>query len=183
MLENIFSLQQLSLSLSHWDTILSNQLHPAIIFRSQRCAASNTFNFFRRNLKNSAKISGNVFSYTIGGLKASEKENSVLCLYCIGEAAPRPEIRERAKVQENISWTVLTFMLQARRRSTLFLTVIWTSKRRWWADQLRKRTTTANIWCGGCLDRAVIVNLTSALCKSSMRICRERIFVSEQKII
>ena len=72
------------------------------IFQSQRCAASNTFNFFRRNLKNSAKISGNVFSYTIGGLKASEKENSVLCLYRIGEAAPRPEIRERAKVRENI---------------------------------------------------------------------------------
>ena len=82
--------------------ILSNQLHPTIIFQSQRCAASNTFNFFRKNLKNSAKISENVFSYTIGGLKASEKENSVLCLYRIGEAAPRPEIRERAKMRENI---------------------------------------------------------------------------------
>lgn len=55
-----------------------------------------------KNLKNSAKNSGNVFSYTIGGLKASEKENSVLCLYRIGEAVPRPEIRERAKVRENI---------------------------------------------------------------------------------
>ena len=57
---------------------------------------------FKKNLKNPAKISGNVFSYTIGGLKASEKENSVLCLYRIGEAAPQPEIRERAKVRENI---------------------------------------------------------------------------------
>lgn len=55
-----------------------------------------------KNLKNSAKNSGNVFSYTIGGLKASEKENSVLCLYRIEEAVPRPEIRERAKVRENI---------------------------------------------------------------------------------
>ena len=43
-----------------------------------------------------------MFSYPIGGLKASQKENSVLCLYRIGEAAPRPEIRERAKVRENI---------------------------------------------------------------------------------
>lgn len=60
----------------------------ASIFQSQRGAASNTFNFFRKILKNSAKISGNVFSYTIGGLKASEKENSVLCLYRIGEATP-----------------------------------------------------------------------------------------------
>lgn len=68
-----FFLQQLSLSLSHWNAILSNQLHPTIIFQSQRCAASNTFNFFRRNLKNSAKISGNVFSYTIGGLKPPKK--------------------------------------------------------------------------------------------------------------
>ena len=41
-----------------------------------------------KNLENPAKISGNLFSYTIGGLKASEKENSVLCLYRIGEAAP-----------------------------------------------------------------------------------------------
>ena len=32
LLENIFSLQQLSLSLSHWNTILSNQLRPTIIF-------------------------------------------------------------------------------------------------------------------------------------------------------
>lgn len=55
-----------------------------------------------KNLENPAKNSGNVFSYTIGGLKASEKENSVLCLYRIGEAVPRPEIRERAKVRENI---------------------------------------------------------------------------------
>ena len=56
----------------------------------------------KKNLENPAKNSGNVFSYTIGGLKASEKENSVLCLYRIGEAVPRPEIRERAKVRENI---------------------------------------------------------------------------------
>ena len=60
------------------------------------------FYFFQKNFENHAKISGNVFSYTIGGLKASEKENSVLCLYRIGEAAPQPEIRERAKVRENI---------------------------------------------------------------------------------
>ena len=43
---------------------------------------------FSKNFKNHAKISGNLFSYTIGGLKASQKENSVLCLYRIGEAAP-----------------------------------------------------------------------------------------------
>ena len=54
-------------------------------------------------MKNSAKISGNVFSYTIGGLKASEKENSVLCLYRIGEAAPRPGIRERANATEEVA--------------------------------------------------------------------------------
>ena len=60
------------------------------------------FYFYQKKLENPAKNSGNVFSYTIGGLKASEKENSVLCLYRIGEAAPRPEIRERAKVRENI---------------------------------------------------------------------------------
>ena len=112
-----FFLQQLSLSLSHWNTILSNQLHPTIIFQSQRCAASNTFNFFRRNLKNSAKISGNVFSYTIGGLKASEKENSVLCLYRIGEAAPWPGIRERAKMWENIlQWSQGHCSAQRRER-------------------------------------------------------------------
>ena len=41
-----------------------------------------------KHLENPAKNSGNLLSYPIGGLKASEKENSVLCLYRIGEAAP-----------------------------------------------------------------------------------------------
>lgn len=51
-------------------------------------AISGILLFLQKNFENHAKISGNVFSYTIGGLKASEKENSVLCLYRIGEAAP-----------------------------------------------------------------------------------------------
>ena len=58
-----------------------------------------------------------MFSYTIGGLKASEKENSVLCLYRIGKAAPRPEIRERAKVRENIlQWSQGHCRAQRRER-------------------------------------------------------------------
>ena len=75
------------------------------------------FYFYQKNLENPAKNSGNVFSYTIGGLKASEKENSVLCLYRIGKAAPRPEIRERAKVRENIlQWSQGHCRAQRRER-------------------------------------------------------------------
>ena len=48
-------------------------------------ATYQAFYFFQKNFKNHAKISGNLFSYTIGGLKASQKENSVLCCTALGK--------------------------------------------------------------------------------------------------